>query len=92
MSHHDNHSHACCETDEIHGHAVLQMMSDSGRTFSRESLIAAIGERFGEQARFYICSGGGMDAATLVDTLTAKGKFAGTPDAFVFNPATRCNH
>ncbi|MBC2593037.1 YecH family protein [Ruficoccus amylovorans] len=78
--------------EEIHGHAVLQMMSESDRTFSRQSLIEAIRNTFGEQARFYICSGGGMDAEELVDTLIAKGKFQGPADAFQFNPQAMCDH
>lgn len=78
--------------DEIHGHAVLQMMQESGLTFSRQSLINKIETEFGSDARFYICSGGGMSAAVLVDTLTAKGKFQGPADAFTFNPLTQCNH
>jgi len=78
--------------EQIHGHEVLRMMTERGHDFSRESLIQAIHERFGPRARFHICSGGGMDAAQLVDTLTAKGKFMGRPDAFQFNPATKCDH
>lgn len=80
------------ECTEIHGHEVLEMMIDSGRTYSRTSLIEAIDQKFGPQARFYICSGGGMRAAELVDTLIAKGKFMGTETAFVFNPARSCQH
>lgn len=77
---------------EIHGHKVLEMMSTSGRSYNRASLIQAIEEKFGRDARFYICSGGGMSPAELVETLAAKGKFTGSAEAFIFNPATRCNH
>lgn len=78
--------------EEIHGHEVLEMMLSSGRTFSRTSLIETIDQKFGKDARFYICSGGGMTAAQLVDTLAAKGKFMGTEEAFEFNPDRRCDH
>ena len=78
--------------EEIHGHEVLEMMVNAGRPFSRASLIEAIDRQFGETARFFICSGGGMTSAELVDTLAAKGKFTGSAEAFVFNPAMRCNH
>ncbi len=78
--------------EEIHGHAVLEMMMESGHKYSRESLIETINERFGENARFYICSGGGMTASELVEKLMAKGKFIGEETAFEFNPATKCNH
>ncbi len=79
-------------TDEIHGHAVLQMMDESGLTYSRESLLAAINEKFGEGARFGICSGGNMTASELIEALAAKGKFVGEPDAFKFDPSAMCNH
>lgn len=79
-------------TEEIHGHEVLQMMVESGRTFSRMSLIEAIHQQFGREARFHTCSGGGLNSEQLVDTLTAKGKFTGSADAFVFNPANSCSH
>jgi len=78
--------------NQIHGHEVLAMMTRSGRHYNRSSLIDAIQQQFGETARFYICSGGGMNAAELVDTLISKGKFMGSEDAFVFNPATKCDH
>lgn len=79
-------------TDEIHGHAVLQMMDESGLTYSRASLLEAINERFGEDARFGICSGGNMTASELIDALATKGKFVGEPDAFQFDLSAMCNH
>lgn len=79
-------------TEEIHGHAVLQMMDHSGLTYSRATLLSAIHERFGEQARFGICSGGNLTAEELIDALWAKGKFAGEEDAFRFDPEAMCNH
>ena len=80
------------ENIEIHGHEVLEMMVASGEQYSNESLKAAIDEKFGTDARFFICSGGGMTAEQLIETLWAKGKFAGTPDSFVFDTSRRCNH
>lgn len=77
---------------EIHGHEVLEMMVDAGRPYSTESLQAAIDERFGKDARFYICSGGDMSAAELIETLWSKGKFVGTSESFVFDTGKRCNH
>ena len=77
---------------QIHGHEVLEMMEASGHPYSVESLKTAIDERFGKEARFYICSGGDMTAQQLIDTLWAKGKFMGTPESFVFDTGRRCNH
>ena len=78
--------------EEIHGHEVLEMMVQADCNFSRESLIAAIGERFGAESRFCTCSGGNMDAAELVDMLTSKGKFVGPDTAFRFDTGRRCDH
>ncbi|MBC2603546.1 YecH family metal-binding protein [Puniceicoccus vermicola] len=78
--------------DQIHGHAVLEMMAQSDHTYTRTSLIAEIKENFGDDARFVICSGGNMTAEVLVDTLAAKGKFVGTEEAFQFDTGTMCNH
>jgi len=77
--------------EEIHGHAVLQMMVKSGRKYSRDSLVAAIDEKFGANARFVICSGGNLNAAELVDTLIARGKFTGDESALEFHPASSCS-
>ena len=76
---------------EIHGHEVLEMMTATGQPYSKESLKAAIDTKFGSATSFCICSGGGMDAETLIETLWAKGKFAGTPDSFIFDIGTRCD-
>lgn len=51
----------------IHGHEVLNMMIDSGESFSTASLITAIEQRFGADARFHTCSQQDLTAAQLVD-------------------------
>jgi probable metal-binding protein len=79
-------------TIEIHGHEVLEMMIQTGLSYSNESLKAAIDQKFGSEARFYICSDSGMSASELIDTLWAKDKFTGTPEAYVFDPVNRCDH
>lgn len=58
----------------IHGHEVLNMMIDSGESFSTASLIAAIEQRFGADARFHTCSQQDLTAAQLVDFLASRGK------------------
>jgi len=78
--------------NEIHGHAVLQMMDESGETYSRASLLAAIDKRFGAEARFFICSGSGMTAEGLIEALAAKGKFVGERESFRFDPSRMCQH
>lgn len=77
---------------EIHAHDVLDLMSQSGRQFTRASLIALIGERYGPDARFHTCSAAGMTATELVEFLARRGKFAGTEEGFILNPQRVCNH
>lgn len=77
---------------QIHGHEVLEMMIQSGHSYSNESLKQTIELKFGTDARFYICSGGGMNASELIEALWAKEKFTGSSESFVFDPANRCNH
>ena len=76
--------------EERHAHEVMEMMVSSGKRYSRASLVAAIGERFGEGIRFYTCSASGLSAEELVEFLAKKGKFEGTEEAFVFNPGRMC--
>lgn len=79
-------------TDSIHGHAVMQMMLDSGQIFTRESLHAAIAARFGSDARFHTCSDAGLDAAALIDLLAARGKFVEQGSGFNTSPSHMCAH
>jgi len=79
-------------SESVHGHEVMHFMVESGRSFSRESLIAAVAERFGAETRFHTCSAEGMTAAQLIDFLAAKGKFVTAEDGFSTRPDRICNH
>ena len=77
---------------ERHGHDVIEMMLESGKTYSRESLKQEIIDTFGIATTFYTCSSSGMTPDQLIDFLDARGKFKGTDDAFIFDPEKKCNH
>jgi probable metal-binding protein len=79
-------------SESVHGHEVMHFMVESGRSFSRENLIAAVTERFGPETRFHTCSAEGMTAAQLVDFLAAKGKFVEADGGFNMQPDRICNH
>lgn len=79
-------------SESIHGHAVLHMMLDQGLSYSRQSLSAAIVERFGSAARFHSCSAEGLDAAALVEFLADKGKFVEAGSGFTTTPDHICAH
>lgn len=79
-------------TSEIHGHDVLAMMMASGRAYTRDSLLAAIAEKFGARARFCTCCTHDMTAAELVEFLSQRQKFAERPAGFVADPSRVCDH
>lgn len=76
----------------IHGHDVLAMMLASGAVYTRASLLAAIGEKFGATARFFTCSAGNLTAAQLIDFLAERGKFAAVSGGFVLDRDKVCQH
>lgn len=68
------------------------MMVEAGRGFTRDTLRAAIVERFGEGMRFFTCSAEGMTPDELIDFLAQRGKFVEAGDGFTTEPEKICNH
>ncbi|QDU55399.1 YecH family metal-binding protein [Aeoliella mucimassa] len=79
-------------TTDIHGHEVMRMMVESGEQYDRESLEAAIHNRFGTEARFCTCSASGMNASQLIDFLADRGKFVPTSEGFSTEAGKICDH
>ena len=77
--------------EQIHGHAVLEMMAASGQAYTPESLRAAIVERFGPEARFYTCSAESMTADQLITFLHNRGKFQAAAGGFTTDRAAICH-
>ena len=80
------------QNKEAHVHEVLEMMEAANGTYSRETLCAALIEKFGADTQFHSCSAKGMNANDVVDFLDSRGKFTGTADAFSFDTSQRCGH
>lgn len=78
--------------NQIHGHDVMKMMLDSGQAYTKDSLSAAIVNRFGPEARFYTCSASDMTAAELVDFLAQREKFIEIEAGFNTAPEKICDH
>lgn len=71
----------------------MHMIADSGRVFSKAGLIAEIGAKFGETARFHTCSAENMSVSELVDFLIARGKFQSSDEqALVLDAPSICQH
>ena len=79
-------------TTQIHGHEVMQMMVELDRSFTRESLRAAINDRFGTTARFFTCSAQDMTADQLMDFLADRGKFVERDSGFSTQADRICQH
>lgn len=76
----------------IHGHEVIQMMRGNSYP-TRESLVQAIIDKFGADARFQTCSAEGLNATQLVEFLEERGKFMPTgSDGFTVDESKVCNH
>ena len=80
------------QTCQIHGHDVLDFMAASGRSFTRDTLAAAIRERFSAGAQFHTCSANGMSAEQLIEFLAQRGKFCGTDEGFTVATDRVCSH
>ncbi|CAA0209652.1 Uncharacterised protein [Klebsiella oxytoca] len=76
----------------IHGHEVLQMMIDSGETYTVATLEAAIVVHFGKEARFHTCSAENLSAEELVAFLQKKGKFIAAEEGFNTHESKICRH
>jgi probable metal-binding protein len=76
---------------EIHAHEVLKMIAESETGYTRASLIEAIREKFGPDARFATCGGGGLTAEDLVTFIDERGKLAGPADALQLAPGEECS-
>ncbi len=78
--------------EEIHGHEVMQFMIASQEAFTRESLEAALIDKFGAETRFHTCSAEGLDAAGIIRFLEERGKFHPVDGGFTTDPSKICNH
>ena len=78
--------------EQIPGHEVIQMMLQSGKTYTRASLLADIMSTFGQQARFFTCSADNLSPEGIIDFLQAKGKFVPDEEGFRTSPDLMCRH
>jgi probable metal-binding protein len=70
----------------------MHMMLEHDGGFTRESLAAAIAERFGVGTTFCSCSASGMDVDAVIDFLESRGKFVPSDGGFNTAPNRICNH
>lgn len=78
--------------ERIHGHEVKQMVMESDVRHTRDSLISAIIDKFGEETRFYSCSADAMTAEELISFFESNGKLNQENYTFFSGPEHTCNH
>lgn len=59
---------------QVHGHEVMQMLSDAGAAISKEELKAQIEAIYGENPRFFACAIADADLDGILTFLKARGK------------------
>ena len=77
--------------DSIHGHEVMRKMIESGETYTHDTLRHAIGEWFGQTAKFHTCSTESMSADGLIAFLAEKRKFYSNDIGFRVNEDAICD-
>lgn len=75
-----------------HGHEVMQMMLQTGKHYTRATLMEDIEEVFGKDATFHTCSAYNMTALELIEFLDGRGKILTMHDGFTTDPSKICNH
>ena len=78
--------------EQIHGHEVMQMMLESGKAYTRASLLIDIVARFGPSSRFFTCSAENLTPEGIIDFLEAKGKFLAGEEGFQTSADLMCKH
>ena len=70
----------------------MRMMLQSGKAYTRATLLADIVARFGADSRFCTCSADNLTPEGIIDFLQAKGKFVACADGFQTSSDLMCNH
>ena len=74
----------------IHGHQVMEMMAETEKTYTKQTLKAEIANSFGENARFHTCMGSDLSADQLIEFLASKGKFVESSEGVKMPEAHLC--
>ena len=61
-------------TENIHGHEILRLVSQTHPPLTRVALLQAAENRFGVAARFCTCSAADMTLPELLEFLLSRGK------------------
>lgn len=77
---------------KIHGGQVKQLVINSGKTYTKESLVEFIHETFGEDTRFFSCSADNLTAEELISFFENNGKLSAPHYNFAESAEHSCHH
>lgn len=60
--------------ESIHGRKVLNLIGEQSAAVSRQELLHAIQQQFGEESRFHTCSANNMTSEQLITLFLQQGK------------------
>lgn len=60
--------------ESVHGHNVLNLVKEQESALTRDALLVAISEQFGDTARYHTCSARDLTAEELINQFVEKGK------------------
>jgi len=80
------------QMEQVHGHEVMQMMLESGKAYTRATLLTDIVATFGADSRFCTCSADNLTPEGIIDFLQAKGKLVPCADGFQTSSDLMCKH
>jgi probable metal-binding protein len=78
--------------EQIHGHEIVQMILQSGKAYTRASLLTDINAQFGPTSRFFTCSAENITPEGNIDFLQARGKFLPCSEGFQTPCDLTCKH
>ncbi len=79
-------------SESIHGHEIMQLVHEANPPLSVQALRDEAAKRWGEDATFHACAGGGMDLDGILQFLASRGKVLEVDGVLRTNIGQMCDH
>ena len=79
-------------SQSIHGHEIMKMVHEADPPLTVAGLRDAVIERFGADAEFHACAGGGMTLDDLLQFLADRGKVVEADGVLRTDIGLMCEH
>jgi len=77
---------------QVHGHEVIEMISESAQPISREQLLQKIQAIYGENPKFFACAIADADFEGILTFLKARGKVVEIDGKLTTDISKMCSH